>query len=110
MPLPNSSVPWPPQFVLNQPVTLEEDSHTEFKEVASRNPASTIIDTVEDYAVAFLNGTGGRILWGIRDQDRFVVGVSLMPQLATASAKMSPASSTTSSQQSIPPVTIWTFI
>lgn len=73
----NSSTPWPPPFVLNQPVALEEDSHTEFKEVTSGNPVSTIIDTVEEYAVAFLNGSGGRILWGIRDQDRSVVGVSL---------------------------------
>lgn len=63
--------------MLNQPVALEEDDTTEFKEVISQSPVSTIIDTVEDYAVAFLNGEGGRILWGIRDKDRCVVGVSL---------------------------------
>jgi len=63
--------------VLNQAVRLEEDGATEFKEVTSHNPVSTITDTAEDYAVAFLNATGGRILWGIRDKDRCVVGVTL---------------------------------
>jgi hypothetical protein len=64
-------------FELNQSVAFDEDLNAEFKEVASGNPAKTIIDTVEDYIVAFLNGKGGRILWGIRDKDRSVVGVSL---------------------------------
>ncbi len=64
-------------FVLNQYVPFEEDLNTEFKEIISKNPARTIVDTVEDYIVSFLNGQGGRILWGIRDKDRSVVGVSL---------------------------------
>lgn len=55
----------------------EEDDATEFKEVSSHNPVRTIADTAEDHVVAFLNGKGGRILWGIRDKDRCVNGVSL---------------------------------
>ena len=74
---PELALRWPPRFVLNQPVLLEEDRTVEFKEITGKNPASTIIDTVEDYVVAFLNGEGGRILWGIHDQDRVVVGVVL---------------------------------
>src|SRR4051812_40712656 len=49
-----SSTPLP-KFVLHQPVAMEEDRTTEFKEVTSLKPASMIIDTVEDYAVGFLN-------------------------------------------------------
>jgi hypothetical protein len=67
----------PQRFYAGQPVAMEEDLTTEFKEVTSKQPANTIIDTVEDYAVAFLNSEGGRIFWGIRDADRCVVGVSL---------------------------------
>jgi len=63
--------------VLNQPVAMEEDAATEFKEVTSQNPVNTITGTAEDYVVAFLNANGGRVLWGIRDKDRSVVGVSL---------------------------------
>jgi hypothetical protein len=61
-------------------VAEEEDDTTEFKEVNSQNPVRTITDTAEGYAVAFLNGNGGRILWGIRDADRCVAGVSLDSQ------------------------------
>lgn len=65
------------RFVLNETVSLEEDAVTEFKEVTSQNPVRTIVDTVEDYVVAFLNGEGGSLFWGIRDADRSVVGISL---------------------------------
>lgn len=64
-------------FVLNQPVPLQEDDRTEFKEITGLHAARSIIDTAEDYGVAFLNGTGGQIFWGIRDSDRLVVGVTL---------------------------------
>ncbi len=56
---------------------MEEDGSIEFKEVTSQNPARTIADTAENYAVAFLNAQGGSIFWGIRDKDRCTVGVSL---------------------------------
>jgi serine/threonine protein kinase len=65
------------QFQLDQPVCLEETRHVEFKEIRSDDPLSPIKRNVEIYAVAYLNSEGGRILWGIRDSDRTVAGVSL---------------------------------
>lgn len=65
---------------LDRPIALEEDRQCEFKEVASRNPIDTIKNTSDEYAVAFLNSEGGRILWGIRDVDRVVVGVKINAQ------------------------------
>jgi len=41
------------------------------------NPVHSIINTADEYAVAFLNSEGGRIYWGIRDKDRTAVGVRL---------------------------------
>jgi predicted HTH transcriptional regulator len=35
----------------------------------------TIVNTWDEYAVAFLNSEGGRIYWGVRDRDRVVTGV-----------------------------------
>jgi serine/threonine protein kinase len=65
------------QFILNQPVTLEETRHCEFKEVKGDNPMWAIKRIVDEYIVAFLNSEGGHIFWGIRDNDRIVVGVRL---------------------------------
>lgn len=64
-------------FVLNQPVNLEETRHSEFKEIKGGNPVDTIKNSADEYAVAFLNREGGSIYWGIRNNDRVVVGVSL---------------------------------
>ncbi|MBZ5586835.1 MAG: ATP-binding protein, partial [Acidobacteriia bacterium] len=64
-------------FVLNQPVTIEETRHFEFKEITGGNPVHSIVNTADEYAVAFLNSEGGRIYWGIRDKDRIAVGVRL---------------------------------
>jgi hypothetical protein len=63
-------------FVFNQPVKLEETRYIEFKEITASNPTDSIKNTADTYAVAYLNGYGGRIFWGIRD-DRMVVGVRL---------------------------------
>ena len=41
------------------------------------NPARTITNHSDEYAVAFLNREGGRIFWGIRDQNRIIIGVTL---------------------------------
>lgn len=71
------SASWPPKFTLNERIPCEETQRLEFKEVTSKNPVRTITDTVEDYIVAFLNGEGGRILWGIRDEGAEVIGVLL---------------------------------
>ena len=66
------------KFVLNQPVQMEESLQCEFKEVKGGKPVKTIKNTVDEYVVAYLNSrVSGNILWGIRDSDRFVVGVNL---------------------------------
>jgi hypothetical protein len=65
-----------PKFVLNQEVTLEEMRGVEFKQIRGTNPAHSIRDIAEDYAVAYLNVRTGSVYWGIRD-DRVVSGVPL---------------------------------
>jgi serine/threonine protein kinase len=65
------------RFHLNQPVSLEETRHCEFKEVKGDDPVKAVIRIISQYVVAFLNSEGGRIYWGIRDEDRVVVGVQL---------------------------------
>jgi Putative DNA-binding domain len=66
------------KFVLNQPVPFEERRNYEFKEIKGSNPIDTIKNTVDEYAVAFLNSEGGRIFWGIQNDDRLVSGISLV--------------------------------
>jgi DNA modification methylase len=77
--LPRSSlcVEQPLRFVLNKPIPLEETRHYEFKEVKGANPVGAIKNTADEYAVAFLNSEGGRILWGVRNEDRSAIGVPL---------------------------------
>ncbi len=67
----------PPRFNLNQPIPLEETRHYEFKEVKGGNPVGAIKNAADEYAVAFLNSDGGRILWGVRNEDRTAIGVPL---------------------------------
>ena len=62
-------------FVLDQPIPFEETLFYEFKEVKGENPVRSIVKAAEEYAVAFLNRKGGRIFWGIRNEDRITVGV-----------------------------------
>jgi len=64
-------------FILNRPVDVEETRHYEFKEVKGGKPLDTIKNTCDEYVVAFLNSDGGRLFWGIRDSDRYAVGVTL---------------------------------
>ena len=64
-------------FIINRPVDVEETRHYEFKEVKGGKPLDTIKNTCDEYVVAFLNSSGGRIFWGIRDSDRYAVGVTL---------------------------------
>jgi DNA modification methylase len=69
------------EFILDHEVPFEETRHFEFKEIKSPTGAvSSIVNTSDEYAVSFLNSEGGRILWGIRDRDRIVVGVRLSYQ------------------------------
>jgi mRNA-degrading endonuclease toxin of MazEF toxin-antitoxin module len=44
---------------------LEEIREYEFKEVHSPKPVDVIKNTADEYAVAFLNSTGGRIVWAM---------------------------------------------
>lgn len=70
-----------PEFVLGRSVDIEEDRHVEFKEVKTETHAiERIVNTSDEYAVAFLNSEGGRLLWGIRDGDKKVIGVRLSHQ------------------------------
>ncbi len=65
-------------FVLNAPVLIEECGAIEFKRISGNRPLDAIKNTVDEYVVAFLNSRiSGRIIWGIRDTDRVVVGVKL---------------------------------
>jgi hypothetical protein len=64
-------------FRYGQPSGLEESGNTELKEVNSADPVRAIANTADEYAVAFLNGTGGSIYWGFRDSDTVPVGVRL---------------------------------
>jgi hypothetical protein len=68
------------KMIVNTPFPAEEDRQYEFKEVFGKNPVASIRNTADEYAVAFLNSEGGRILWGVRDIDRMIVGVSVNDQ------------------------------
>jgi hypothetical protein len=74
-------------FVLNETASFEESRNYEFKEVKGQSPSGAIRNVADEYAVAFLNSEGGRILWGIRDGDRVVVGVELNAKLRDDVAK-----------------------
>ena len=76
----NFNQPTQARFHHGQPVSFEETRFYEFKEVSSKNPVSSIENTADQYAVSFLNREGGRLFWGIRDSDRFTVGVTLDDQ------------------------------
>ena len=65
------------EFVLGKPVEMEESLTCEFKEVKGSNPVHQISRVVDEYAVAFLNASGGSVYWGIRDADRVVLGLPL---------------------------------
>src|SRR5262249_17829519 len=43
-------------------------------------PVDAIVNAADENAVAFLNSEGGRIYWGIRNEDRVVTGVHLSYQ------------------------------
>jgi hypothetical protein len=64
-------------YAFGEKLCLEESRGVEFKEVRGNNPVSAIVNTADEYAVAFLNAEGGRILWGVRDSDKLVVGIPL---------------------------------
>lgn len=61
------------QFVLNQPAEEDEGFHTEYKEVKVNN----IANEAYEFAVAFRNGEGGSVYFGIGDKDKIVIGMNL---------------------------------
>ncbi len=67
------------KMVLNiaLPKSIEEDREVEFKEINGANPIGSIKNMLNECAVSFLNANGGRILWGVRNSDRVVVGTKL---------------------------------
>lgn len=66
-----------PEFRLGEEFPFEENRHFEFKEIKGSNPVDSIVNTADEYAVAFMNSEGGDIFWGIRNHDRVIVGVVL---------------------------------
>lgn len=64
-------------YEFGKTLPLEESRGVELKEVRGNNPVSSIVNTADEYAVAFLNAEGGRVLWGVRDSDGIIVGVPL---------------------------------
>jgi hypothetical protein len=65
------------KFLLGENLLEEEGYKVEFKEVKGNNSIDTIKNTCDEYVVALLNYKGGRIIWGITDKERKVVGVKL---------------------------------
>lgn len=65
------------RFTLGEAIPLEETVHYEFKEILEADVKTAIKRQIETYVVAFLNRDGGSIFWGIRDNDRTVVGIEL---------------------------------
>ena len=76
----NLTAPTQIRFVQGYPIPFEETLFYEFKEIKGGNPARSITNDSDEYAVAFLNREGGRIFWGIRDRDRITTGVILNEQ------------------------------
>ncbi|MEW6370117.1 MAG: RNA-binding domain-containing protein [Pseudomonadota bacterium] len=70
------------RWVKGAKYAAQESRVCEFKEVKGGNPLGSIKSVVDQYAVAFLNAglsQEGAIFWGIRDEDRAIVGVQLAP-------------------------------
>lgn len=68
------------KYVKGQRYPSQENRTCELKEVKGKNPVSSIKSLVDQYVVAFLNAgepQAGKILWGVRDEDLVVVGVTL---------------------------------
>ena len=77
----NLTQPTQVRFVRDLPVPFEETRFYEFKEISGGNAIRSISDTSDIYAVAFLNyKKGGRIFWGIRNEDRITIGAPFNEQ------------------------------
>ena len=58
------------RFIEGEICSLEEDLTHEFKEIKGNNPTKSIQNLVDEYVIAFLNGSGGSIFWGICDDGK----------------------------------------
>lgn len=77
---PNLQRPLQSRWIKGAIYPKQESRSCEFKEVKGGNPLGAIRGVVDQYAVAFLNAglsQEGAIFWGIRDQDRAIIGVHL---------------------------------
>ncbi|MBW4618604.1 MAG: ATP-binding protein [Cyanosarcina radialis HA8281-LM2] len=79
LPEDTSPIPQPLRIkmVCHETLNFDENREFEFKEVKGGNPIDSIKNTVDEYAIAFLNSEGGRILWGINDVTKTILGVHL---------------------------------
>jgi hypothetical protein len=71
------------QWIKGGVFAKQEDRSCEFKEVKGENPLGSIKSVVDQYVVAFLNAgvpQEGAIFWGIRNEDRMIIGVNLSEQ------------------------------
>lgn len=67
------------RFYLGEKFESDENLNIEFKEVKGKNPKSSIKSIADQYIVAYLNSVDnkvGRIYWGVKDEDKEIVGVS----------------------------------
>lgn len=71
-------------FVKGERISIKEDYENEFKEfpmnLEGKKRKEKVKDTVVQYVCAFLNGGGGRIFYGIEDENGTVKGVTLLPK------------------------------
>lgn len=66
-------------FIRNTQMWDEERMQCEFKEVKAANPVKAIENQIDEYVVAYLNADlVGSVYFGIRNEDRMIVGVHLV--------------------------------
>jgi mRNA interferase MazF len=68
---------YPKKFIKGQEIPLKEDYEHEFKEIIDFGNMNKFKDEAIKYICAYLNGEGGRLLYGIEDKTNKVVGVKL---------------------------------
>ena len=62
----------PNTLVRYNTIDLKENEVTEFKEIKGKSPIRSIKNTIHEYLVAFLNGQGGQIIWGVSDSRKIM--------------------------------------
>ncbi|MDM5455236.1 AlbA family DNA-binding domain-containing protein [Peribacillus simplex] len=74
-------------YKIDNVLNILEDQEYEFKEISGGNPRNAIKNNVAEYATAFLNNQGGRILYGITDDRKvkgFTANASLIDEIKQA--------------------------